>query len=175
MSQKTVSFQNVFTDTKRAVLTNSPGNFQREADFFFAQGPKDTKQIFNKKFFATKNFYGHLASILDDPVEKLKTKGWNFSTQKVHKKHLQMKDCYPEGSYGHLGFSFDKPAKKLLPEGQKFWLLSENYGKEREGFQTFFSSLCSCGLVIWGFNDPAKLFLSVFWKIFAQVRNSLKN
>ena len=81
-------------------------------------------------------------------------------------KPLQLKDCFSEGSYGHLDCSFDNPAKKLSPEGQKNCPLSEKYGKEREGFQTFFFSLCSYGLVIWGFDDRAKLFLSKIWKFF---------
>ena len=68
LSQKTVSFQNVFTDTKRAVLKTSPGNFQRQAEFFFAQCPENTKkERFNLKN-ASKSFYGHVASIFDEPV-----------------------------------------------------------------------------------------------------------
>ena len=53
-SQKSGSPKNIFTDTWRAVFTTSPGNFQREADFFFTQCPETTKQIFNIKKFRLK-------------------------------------------------------------------------------------------------------------------------
>ena len=67
LSQKTVSFQNVFTDTKRAVLKTLPGKFQRQAEFFSAQCPENTKKRFNLKN-ASKSFYGQVASIFDEPV-----------------------------------------------------------------------------------------------------------
>ena len=76
-----------------------------------------------------------------------------------------MKDCYSGGSYGHLDCSFDNPARKLLPEGQNFARCPKNMEKKRERFN-FFSSFCSCGLVIGGFDDRAKMFLSKIWKTF---------
>ena len=83
-SQKSGSPQNIFTDTGRAVFTTSPGNFQREADFFSLNVRKLQNKYLIKKSFASKRFYGHVASIFDDPIEKLKTKGWISSTKKTH-------------------------------------------------------------------------------------------
>ena len=82
---------------------------------------------------ASKSFYGHVASILTSPLRNLQ-KSCNFSTQNTHRKPLQMKDCYSEGSYGHLDCSFDNPAKKLS-EGQKFCSMSEKYGKKEKVFK----------------------------------------
>ena len=121
---------------KESSFDNFAGKLSTTGRVFFSQCPENTKKRFNLKN-ASKSFYGHVASIFDHTVEKHKTKGWNFSTQKRHKKPLQMKDCYSEGSIEHLDCSFDKRAKKLLPEGGNFWSMSKKFGKKRERFCFF--------------------------------------
>ena len=49
----------MFTDTKRAVLTTSPGNFLRQAEFFSLNVRKIQKNYL--KIFS-KSFYGHMAT-----------------------------------------------------------------------------------------------------------------
>ena len=63
--------------------------FNRKPEIFHSTSIKDVTNLF--KNAASQRFCGHIASIFDDPVEKIKTKSWNFSTQKRHKKPLQMK------------------------------------------------------------------------------------
>ena len=59
--------QIVFTDIKRAVFTTSSANFQRQAEFFSLKVRKIQKKRF-KLNNASKSFYGHVASIFDEPV-----------------------------------------------------------------------------------------------------------
>ena len=64
-----------------------------------------------------------------------------------------------------LRLQFWQSCQETFARRPKFCSMSKKYGKKRERFN-FFSSFCSCGLVIGGFDDRAKMFLSKIWKTF---------
>ena len=126
LSQKTVSFQNVFTDTKRAVLKTLPGNYQRQAEFFSAQCPENTKKRFNLKN-ASKSFYGHVASILTSPMRKLQ-KRLEFFHAKYTQETSPDETLLLRGFLWTLRLQFRQTCQesfarmlKLLLDVQKIW------------------------------------------------------
>ena len=72
-----------------------------------------------------------------------------------------------------LRLQFRQSCQETFARRPKFCSMSKKYGKIRECFN-FFSSFCSCGLVIGGFDDRAKMFLSKIWKIFLRCEIDLK-
>ena len=125
---------------------------------------------------ASKSFYGHGASFLDDPVEKFKTKGLIFSTQRVTRNLSRLKTVTQRvPMLSTLRLQFRKPCQETFARRPKILLVVRKIWKKREKFYIVFSSLCVCGLVKWKCDNPPKTLVSKNRKVFPQVRNGLEN
>ena len=137
-SSKSFSLQKVFTDTGRAVLTTSPGNFQREADFFSLNVRKIQNKYLIWKCFVSKRFYGHVASIFDDPVDKLKTKGWISSTQKNTRNLFRWKTVNQMVPMDTTTADSTTRPKNFYQKAKTFDRCPKNMEKKRKLLNTFF-------------------------------------
>ena len=166
--------QNVLTDTGRAVLRTSPGNFQQKAGNFSLNVNKGRDKSLQK--CCLKNFYGHGASFLDDPVEKFKTKGLIFSTQRVTRNLSRLKTVTQRvPMLSTLRLQFRKPCQETFARRPKILLAVRKIWKRKRRFPNNFFPI----MFLWPRNmrfwHPAKMFLSKIRKVLVQIQNWLEN
>ena len=119
-------------------------------------------------------FYGHVASIFDDPVEKLKTKGWISSTQKNTRNLFRWKTINQRFPMDTKTADSTTRPKNFYQKAKTFDRCPKNMEKKRNLLNIFFLIMC-----LWlhkmKFWPSCK---SVFVKIrknLAQLRNWLEN
>ena len=164
----------MLTDTGRAVLRTSPGNFQQKAGNFSLNVNKGRDKSLQK--CCLKNFYGHGASFLDDPVEKFKTKGLNFSTQRVTRNLSRLKTVTQRvPMLSTLRLQFRKPCQETFARRPKILLAVRKIWKRKRRFPNNFFPI----MFLWPRNmrfwHPAKMFLSKIRKVLVQIQNWLEN